>query len=256
MKRTLITALLLALIPALGSVAKARTKTIRLSTYNIQHGEGMDKKIDFERIGLILKEAGAEVVAVQEVDSMTRRANQTYGLQEIGRRIGMKDVYAPAIDYQGGKYGIGMLSKKKPLSVRRIPLPGREEPRMLLVVEFKKYVVACTHLSLTREDRQASIPIIAAEAARWQKPFFLMGDLNAEAENTKDRPFLDELTYHFRILNDTTAPTFPSNGPNICIDYIAVFKSQADKITDASSRVGTEKASDHCPLHAIINMKK
>lgn len=229
-----------------------RPKNVNLSTYNIQHGQGMDGRIDFERIGRILKEAGAQVVAVQEVDSMTKRTDGRYGLREIGKVIGMKDVYAPAINFQGGKYGIGMLCKKKPQSVRRIPLPGREESRMLLVVEFRNYVVACTHLSLTDEDRLASVAIIAQEASRWDKPFFLMGDLN-------DKPgsqFYDELTRHFRVLSNTQEPTFPSKAPNICIDYVAVYRSQAHRVGEASSRVGTEQASDHCPLHATIQLLK
>lgn len=243
--------LLCALLSCPAAMAK-KPKTINLSTYNIQHGQGMDGRLDFERIGRILKEAGAQVVAVQEVDSVTKRTDGRYGLREIGKVVGMKDTYAPAIDFQGGKYGIGILSKKKPLSIRRIPLPGREESRMLLVAEFRDYVVACTHLSLTDEDRLASVSIIAQEASRWGKPFFLMGDLNDEPGS----PFYDELTRHFRVLSNTQQPTFPSNGPNICIDYVAVYRSQAHRVGEASSRVGTEQASDHCPLHATIQMLK
>lgn len=236
-----------------GTAARARrpkARTVNLSTYNIHHGEGMDGRIDFERIGLILKEARADVVALQEVDSATTRTDGRYGLREIGKVMGMKDIYAPAIDYKGGKYGIGMLCRKKPLSVCRIPLPGREERRMLLVVEFRDYVVACTHLSLTDEDRLSSVAIIAREASRWQKPFFLMGDLNDEPGSQ----FYDELIRHFRILNNTQDPTFSSKAPDICIDYIAVYRSQANRIGEASSRVGTELASDHCPLHATIQL--
>lgn len=243
--------LLLCLLLAGTAAMAGRPKRLCLSTYNIQHGQGMDGRIDYERIGRILKEAGAQVVAVQEVDSATRRTDGHYGLREIGHTLGMRDIYAPAIDFQGGKYGIGMLCRKRPRSVRRIPLPGREESRMLLVVEFRSYVVACTHLSLTDEDRMASLDIISQEAARWDKPFFLMGDLNDEPGS----PFFEELTRHFRVLSNTQEPTFPSKAPKICIDYVAVYNSFAHRIGEASSRVGTEQASDHCPLHASVEVK-
>jgi endonuclease/exonuclease/phosphatase family metal-dependent hydrolase len=111
--------------------------------------------------------------------------------------------------------------------------------------------VACTHLSLTEEDRMASIGIIAREAERWQKPFFLMGDLNDEPGT----PFYHELSSHFRILTDTSQPTFPSTKPNICIDYIVIDKSHEAQVASVSSRVGTEKFSDHCPLHATLQLK-
>ena len=240
---------LLLLLPGLALSAK-RPRTLRLSTYNIQHGQGMDKRIDFERIGHILLRERPQVIALQEVDSATRRTDGRYGLREMGKVMRMKDIYAPAIDFQGGKYGIGMLCRKRPRSVHRIPLPGREEKRMLLVAEFRNYVVACTHLSLTEEDRMASLPIIAQEAARWQKPFFLMGDLNDEPGSR----FYDELCRHFRVLSDTQQPTFPSDSPSICIDYIAVYRPGAHSVSQATSRVGTEQASDHCPLHAVLRL--
>ena len=69
--------------------------------------------------------------------------------------------------------GIGMLSKEKPLSSRYLPLPGREEARALLVVEFEKYIYCCTHLSLTEEDRMLSLPIIREVATKAQKPLFI-----------------------------------------------------------------------------------
>lgn len=82
----------------------------------------------------------------------------------------MFPTYAPAIDFDGGKYGVGMLSKEKPVSYRYIALPGREEERVLLWVEFERYIFCCTHLSLTPEDRMLSLPILRREAASAHKP--------------------------------------------------------------------------------------
>ena len=180
--------------------------TLHLTSYNIQHGEGLDKKIDHARQAKILRKAHADVAAIQEVDSMTKRNGGLYSLEEIGRKAKMHATFAPAINFQGGKYGIGLLSKKRPMSVRRIPLPGREESRMLLVAEFKHYVVACTHLSLTDDDRMASVPLIVEEASKWQKPFIIMGDLNDEP----GMPFYKEMQKHFLFLNPAYDKTFPA----------------------------------------------
>lgn len=251
MKRLLIlTALAMLLLT--GSTAEARrARTLHLTSYNIQHGEGMDKKIDHERLADVLREARAEVAAIQEVDSVTKRNGGVYALEEIGRHARMHATYAPAISFQGGKYGIGILSKKRPRSVRRIALPGREEPRMLLVTEFKHYVVACTHLSLTDADRMASVATIVEEAQRWQKPFIIMGDLNDEPGS----PFYREMEKHFSFLNPPFEKTFPSTGPDICIDHVAIYKpTQGGTLGDHKTWVGTEQFSDHCPLHATIGL--
>lgn len=233
------------------SLQAKRVRTLRLTSYNIQHGAGLDGKIDHARQARILRKAHADVAAIQEVDSVTKRNGGLYSLEEIGREAKMFSTFAPAIKFQGGKYGIGILSKKKPMSVHRIPLPGREEPRMLLVAEFKHYVVACTHLSLTDEDRMASIPLILEEARKWQKPFFIMGDLNDEP----GMPFYKEMQKHFLFLNPSYDKTFPADKPNICIDHVALFMpTQEATLSFYRTWVGEETFSDHRPLHAKIGL--
>lgn len=245
---------LLAVIVAAPVQAK-KVRKVHLTSYNIQHGAGMDGKVDYARQARILKNAHADVAAIQEVDSVTRRNGSLYALEEIGRHAKMHSTFAPAIKFQGGKYGIGILSKKRPISVHRVPLPGREEPRMLLIAEFKHYVVACTHLSLTDEDRMASIPLIVAEARKWQKPFLIMGDLNDEPGS----PFYKEMEKYFLFLNPSYDKTFPADAPNICIDHVALFTpSVTPQFTLSYYRtwVGEEDFSDHRPLHAVIGLWK
>ena len=238
-----------------GPLQAKKVRTVRLTSYNIQHGAGLDGKIDYKRQARILRKAHADVAAIQEVDSVTKRNGRVYALEEIGREAKMFSTFAPAINFQGGKYGIGILSKKRPLSVHRIPLPGREEPRMLLVAEFKHYVVACTHLSLTDEDRMASIPLIVEEASKWQKPFLIMGDLNDEP----GMPFYREMQKHFLFLNPSYDKTFPANSPKICIDHVAILKptvSPESTLSFYHTWVGEEQSSDHRPLHAKVGIYK
>lgn len=248
----LLSVVLMAVVYA-SPVQSKRVRTVRLTSYNIQHGQGMDGRIDYDRLAGILRKSHAEVVAIQEVDSATLRNGGLYSLEEIARKTKMTATFAPAINYQGGKYGVGILSKKHPISVHRISLPGSEEPRVLLVAEFKHYVVACTHLSLTEEDRMASISIIMEEAARWQKPFLLMGDLN----DTPDSPFYRQMQQHFLFMNPPYDKTFPSDNPDCCIDHIAIFRPTATPAYTLSfyrTWVGEETASDHRPLHAKVGI--
>lgn len=219
-------------------------------TYNIHHGLGEDGKIDYKRIAKVIKENKTMIAAIQEIDSATERSNNKYSLGEIAKECKMHATFAPTISFQGGKYGIGILSKKKPLSWYSIPLPGSEEPRALLISEFKDYVIACTHLSLTERDLLESIPLIVIEARKWQKPFILMGDLNAEPQSE----FYRVMSKHFTFLNHPDEPTFPSQRPTICIDHIAVFNANADRVVKSETYVGHSIASDHNPLHARLRI--
>jgi endonuclease/exonuclease/phosphatase family metal-dependent hydrolase len=227
-----------------------RKQSLRLTSYNIHHGLGMDDSLDFRRIANLFKEAKSDVIAVQEVDSATQRIQNRYSLGELAQHCNMHALFAPAISFQGGKYGVGILCKRKPLSWHYIPLPGAEEARVLLVAEFKHYVVACTHLSLTERDLLESIPLIVIEARKWQKPFILMRDLNADPQSE----FYRVMSKHFTFLNRPDEPTFPSQRPTICIDHIAVFNANADRVLKSETHVGHSLASDHCPLHARLRI--
>lgn len=161
----------------------AERNTLRIMSYNIRNGRGMDEVTDLGRIAEAIRKVAPDVVAVQEVDSVTGRSGGIDVLRTLGERTLMFPTYAPAIDFDGGKYGVGMLSKEKPVSYRYIALPGREEERVLLWVEFERYIFCCTHLSLTPEDRMLSLPILRREAASAHKPLFIAGDWNATAHS-------------------------------------------------------------------------
>lgn len=193
----------------------------RLMTYNVRNGMGMDGVTDYARAAAVIMRERPDAVAVQELDSATGRSKGIYVLGELARLTGMHATYAPAIDYDGGKYGIGMLSKEKPVRVYRHALPGRKEARMLLVAEFKEYVYACMHLSLSEEDRAASLPVIREATSGFDKPVFIAGDWN----DTPGSPFVREMEKDFRILSETAAPTFPADSASETIDYIAVKRN-------------------------------
>ena len=172
---------------------------------------------------------------------MTGRSEHRYQLGELASRTQYYHVFGSAIDYDGGKYGVGILTRELPLNTKRIPLPG-EEPRLLLVVEVHDYVIACTHLDLEEEQRLASVPLVVEEAQRWQKPFILAGDWN----DTLDSELLQEMTMYFNIHSGNEA-TYPADEPQECIDYIATFKGRTVE-TIESHVIDEPAASDHRPV--------
>lgn len=214
---------------------------IQIMTYNVRHCAGMDLVVDYDRTANVISKTQPDVVAIQELDSMTGRSGRKYQLGELANRTNYYLVFGKAIDYDGGGYGVGVLTKEKPLSTTRIPLPG-EEPRLLLVVELKDYVIACTHLDLEESERLASVPLIIEEAQNWDKPFILAGDWN----DTPESQLLLELTKYFTI-NSGNDFTFPADVPNECIDYVATFNHFAGK-TIESVVIDEPEASDHRPL--------
>lgn len=226
--------------------------TLRIMSYNIHNGVGLDGKRDYGRIAGVISRLSPDVVAVQEADSVTQRSQGVDILRELAEETLMHRVYAPAIPYQGGKYGIGLLSKEKPLSYRTVALPGREEKRVLLVAEFDKYIFCCTHFSLTEEDQMASIPLVLKEIGDARKPVFLAGDLNAHP----DSPVIRSLRENFRPLTNVKTMTFPADKPAECLDYILSYNGNNPGFALLGNGVlGEETASDHRPVFAEVRLK-
>lgn len=237
MKRGIVLALMIWSI----TLAVLGQDTLKVMTYNVRHCAGMDLVLDFDRTAAVIIQQQPDVVALQELDSMTGRSEHRYQLGELASRTHYYPVFGSAIEYDGGKYGVGILTQETPMSTKRIPLPG-EEPRMLLVVELQDYVIACTHLDLEEEQRLASVPLIVEETQRWQKPFILAGDWN----DTPGSELLQEMTKHFTILSDSEA-SYPADEPQECLDYVALFKGHSVE-TFESSVIDEPEASDHRPV--------
>ena len=243
MKKLLFDALLLIFltIASFGMILPFKPVQVKIMSYNVRHCAGMDWVVDYDRTAKVIAENQPDVVALQELDSMTGRSGRKFQLEELANRTNYYPVFGKAIDYDGGGYGVGVLTKEKPLSTKRIPLPG-EEPRVLLIVELNDYVIACTHLDLEESERLASTPIIIEEAQRWQKSFILSGDWN----DYPNSQLLQELTKYFTI-NSGNDFTFPADEPNECIDYVATYNYCPAK-TIESVVVDKPEASDHRPL--------
>ena len=241
MKKGILTLMLLVIALASMGQGEPLTWQLHAMTYNVRHCAGMDLVVDYDRIAEVIRREQPDVIALQELDSMTGRSGRCYQLGELARRTGYEAVFGPAIDYDGGKYGVGILVNEAPLSTKCIPLPG-DEPRVLLVVELKDYVMACTHLDLEDTCRLASVPLIVDEAQRWQKPFVLAGDWN----DGPDSPLVQELMQHF-ILLSTCGVSYPADDPKECLDYIAIYKDRPANSLE-SLVIEEPEASDHRPV--------
>lgn len=222
---------------------------VRVMTYNLHNCVGSDGIKSYIRCGDLIREAQPDIVAIQEADSMTSR-NCCYVLGEVAKRAGYHAYFGRTIPYRGGAYGIGVLSKEEALSVKFHKLPCRKEPRGLLVVEFKKYYLLATHLSLVSADRLASVEIIRDVVSKLDKPVFIAGDMNAQPKSKAMVAFRE----YCQVLNDDAKFTFSANDPRFCIDYIlgtnGTFKVLKDNVL-----YGTY-TTDHIPLYVDVKVGK
>lgn len=231
----------------------------KIMSFNVHHCQGMDGKLDLPRVARTISAERPRFVALQELDTCAERSAFTDEPAELGRLTGMHATFAQAIPYEKGGYGVALLSRDKPLSVKRIPLPG-VEPRVLLLAEFKDCLVACTHLDLKREKRLASLPILRSAVAGVDKPVFICGDWNA----VPDSPELKGISEFAKVISRTDCSTFhglkkdgsKSSAYGTCIDYVAVDAAHAGSVKVFASRAVEDRlSSDHAPVTVIVDIR-
>ncbi len=253
MRRTLLV-LVVAVAACLGVAPAALARPGRellVLTFNIRHGAGLDGVVDLARVAAVIRDSGASLVGLQEVDRhFDARSGFADQPAELARLLDMRVAYAPNVDLPGDprrQYGIAILSRFPIVSVRHTLLPGAREQRGLLetVVDVRGTPVRfmTTHLDVdSAAVRRQQARVVAAAVAGSAEPVVLTGDLNA----TPDAPEATTLT---ALLADTRPGggglTIPSDAPTARIDYVL-------SAFGGTSEVPVTRASDHRPVLAEL----
>ncbi|MEW6237536.1 MAG: endonuclease/exonuclease/phosphatase family protein [Candidatus Omnitrophota bacterium] len=252
MSRRLAVLFILCLTLTAAGLAQEPSRIVVLS-YNIHHGEGMDGKIDLERIAGVILSVTPDLVSLQEVDRKTQRSGGVDQAAELARLTGMKMAYGRAMDYQGGQYGDAILSRfpfecEGPVSLPHSP---EREPRVFLPVEISTphFFFLATHLDHLRDDhdRMAAVPIIERWAvSKGNIPMLLAGDLN----DVPDSLVMKAFRKMWKMAGDGEQLfTIPVDNPQRQIDFILYHPEKEWRVAEV--RILDEKiASDHRPIMA------
>jgi endonuclease/exonuclease/phosphatase family metal-dependent hydrolase len=237
-------------------------RELRILTYNIHHGEGVDGKFDLPRIANVIKSVSPQVVALQEVDQQTARSGGVDQPAELSRLTGMEVVFGRNIDFQGGGYGTAVLSKLPVKAHSSVKLPSLYdgEQRGVQVVELGSsgepgLIFLCTHLDYRPDDRErmASAELINNVAAEYgDRLMILAGDLNAEPDSRVMQEF-EKRWVIARGSKEAVQPllTYPSDKPRKWIDFVLIRPAHRWQVVEV--RVLDEPvASDHRPLLAVL----
>ena len=71
--------------------------------------------IDYDRTGRIIAKMNADIVCLQGLDKETERSEGIDQLNVLAQKANMYDYFAKAIDYKGGEFGVGILTKEEPV---------------------------------------------------------------------------------------------------------------------------------------------
>lgn len=235
---------------------------IRVLSYNIHHAEGIDGKLNLERIARVIAAAKPDIVALQEVDQKTERTHQVDQPTELARLTGMAVAFGGNIRLQGGAYGNAVLSKYplKRHENHALPCFQKGEQRGVLEVEMEvpglaePLLLLATHLDHRADDRErvASATQINERATKaGQRPMLLAGDLNDVLESQT----LKALQTVWTCANREPKPTIPVDKPTRQIDFILVRPIERWQVLEVSV-LEEAIASDHRAVLAVLELQR
>ena len=110
-------------------------RDLRILAYNIKHGRGNDGKVDLARTADVIRRLKPDVVALQEVDDKAERSGKVDEAKKLSELTGLKHhAFGKFFDFDGGEYGMAILSRFPLSDVTNLRLPDGAEPRTSLVV--------------------------------------------------------------------------------------------------------------------------
>jgi endonuclease/exonuclease/phosphatase family metal-dependent hydrolase len=234
---------------------------IKVLSFNIYHGATTLNNYDLNKIAKVIKDADPDFVALQEVDYYTVRNGRHDLVCELGYKLKMIPLFGRSMYFNGGEYGLGILSKYTFSKTRSVILPETQgkEPRTALEIisvlpTGDTIAFIGTHFDHQNEnDRIAQAKKINEEFTSVRYPAILAGDLNAIPGSTPIN-ILEELWLPTYDINNPEA-TFPSSKTTVKIDYVMLYPKEKWK-TLKSEVICDSIASDHCALLVTTELLK
>ncbi len=240
--------------------------TLRVLSYNIHTGIGTDGVLDLSRTAAAIRDTGADVVALQEVDvHWAARSDFRDQARDLADMLRMRVFFAPIYDLDPltpgaprRQYGVAVLSRfpvlhtenheitrlstQDPNPVPR-PTPGFAEA--VVLVRGVPVHVYSTHLDYRPDPavREMQVADTLRIMSDDRGPQVLLGDFNAPHE-------APELAPLWTVLTDAAPEggTYPADAPTKAIDFVTV----SDGVRVRSATVPETLASDHRPVLAEL----
>lgn len=239
------------------SCNSSTSTSIKLMSYNIRHGEGLDQKLDLDRIGSIISRQKPNFCALQEVDQKCERSNNIEQTNYLAQMTKMVGTFGKFMDYQSGEYGMATLSAKPIVSSKVLKLPNAvHEPRCAIIQEIEiskscTLTIANVHLDWLGTEqgiarRKKQITVLLKEIEKLDNSTIILGDFNC-TPNSPTMNFLYSKGYSF-CKKGSDHLSFQGES-KVELDHLIYKEKKGTKISLKNIQLLKEPiASDHRPL--------
>lgn len=234
-------------------------RSLRVVTYNILAADR-----GLAGIEAMLKTADADVIALQEVDQHTKRSGRVDQAAVLGARLAMHHAFAAHFPYQGGEYGVALLSRYPIVRATRRTTKGSRLAQLDATVRTPSgdVRVLVVHYTVTfpfRDEREtaatsaarlAEATLSAGLAKTTEGPVLVLGDMNDDTGSPTYERLSPLLQDACEVKGKGFAKTWNSAFAITRIDY--VWASAHFVVDGCGTLPGT--ASDHLPVVADLRL--
>ena len=255
--------------PAPAPVADA--SVLRVLVWNVHAGADAQGTDNLERVAALIRARRADVVLLQEVDRGVERSRRVDQPATLARLTGLHVAFGKSLDFQGGEYGIAVLSRWPIAARATVPLPvdppqrrsgGLATPRAALVAHLAApaavggpLLVVDSHIDAQRNDhwRRQEAALLAAIAdslvRAGEGTVLVGGDMNSEPGSAAQATLTGGVLRDAWVAcggapDDPAARTYPARAPAKRIDYLYLTSASACRAV----RTIADTASDHRPV--------
>ena len=249
---------------AQASPAAEALVSLRVMTYNIHHGEGIDGKLDLARIAELIKRQKADIVALQEVDQGVERTAKRDLPAELASLTGLSCVFSNNLSHQGGQYGNAILTRFPVLRATNTHLamvqPGAEQRgvlQLVLAVQGRELVFMSTHLDQRPNDAervQSADQIFELLHQYGSRPIILCGDFNDVPTSRTCQKLAGQFIDSWTVAGEGDGFTIPVKKSRKRIDYLWIAKDRG--LRPVKLEVPVSEGSDHLPVVGEFQWEK
>ena len=253
-------------------------------TFNVHQGFNNEGVLDPDLFVHVLHEADADIVALQESDTVRFTSGNLDIVHYLATRLGYHAYHGPATREQS--FGIALLSRFPILEASYVPLTSGSDNRFVVKARLQvgphEATVLAVHMALPEADRSRQVQEILAVAAGGGRFTLLAGDFNscprgrcATYEGRNDTVY-EQITARYQDawvgtprfvcdrdgcreappLDDIDHPdgyTWEAWAPVERIDYIFVSEDIRVRQVERVTREAALRASDHLPVVATVS---
>lgn len=267
MRNRVASALLVLLTVAAVSSAHETAAELTVLSFNVRSARGDAEELprydeaNLNRLVALIEELRPDAVLLQELDRGVDRSQRIDQFEVLRAAIDMQGDFARTVDYQGGQFGIAVLTRHEIVATDHIRLPrlGGKEPRALQHLRIRldngaELDLFNTHIDPRPVSRDRQIALILEHTRRLARgPAILAGDFNTASDSS---PLARAAT----AWNDgaaeagTAAPTYPARDPAVRVDYV-FYRGEGLELRSFAT-LDARGISDHRPLLARFELSR